>query len=92
LTATFKVDAPGRISTAGHSAFGIGGGGFDAGWLTSEIDPVISLSEGSITLEEGLQLKVRTALVNSAARHRQERFVLSLSINLKFCDKICKIR
>jgi hypothetical protein len=91
LTATFKVDAPGRISTGGHSAFGIGEGGFDAGWLTSEIDPVVSSSEGSITLEEGLQLKARTALVNSAAKHRQE-FVLSLSINLKFCDKICKIR
>jgi hypothetical protein len=75
------------MPTPGHSAFGIGGGGLDAGWLTSEIDPVISSSGGSITLEEGLQLKVRAALVNSAARHRQERFVLSLSINLKFCDK-----
>jgi hypothetical protein len=75
LTTTFKVDAPGRISTGGHSAFGIGGGGFDADWLTSEIDPVVSSSEGSITLEEGLQLKVRAALVNSAARHHQEQFV-----------------
>jgi hypothetical protein len=78
------------MSTPGHSAFGIGGGGLDAGWLTSEIDAVVSSSEGSITLEEGLQLKVREALVNSAARHREERLVLSLSINLKFCDKICK--
>jgi hypothetical protein len=84
LTATFKVDAPGRKSTAGHSAFGIGVGGFDAGWITPEIDPVVSPSEGSITLEEGLQPKVRAALVNSAARHCQRRFV---PINFKFCDK-----
>jgi hypothetical protein len=37
----FKTDAPGRISILGHSTFGIDGA-FDAGWLTPEIEPVMS--------------------------------------------------
>ena len=55
LAAMFRVDAPGRISSPGHSTADIDG--LAAGWLMPEIAPVAS--EGAITLEADEQPEIR---------------------------------
>src|ERR1700730_530392 len=96
----FKVDAPARMSTPGHSTSGADAVG-DAGWLTPGFAPEKKLeirvphdgvvSYGSITLEADEQpetrAETRTALAISAAARRPLRSLLLSPIEIsQFSD------